>query len=285
VNLVTVVGHYVSTLKHQLEHYAPYVDDVFVNVHRNSLTDEEYEKVVQITKDFGCGIHKEVEFENYNWNRVTDTYNETKLLKPDEWWIIADDDELHHYQNPIQDIVDNCEDNNWKFVTGAFLDRFSIDGSLNKVTDDKPLDEQFPLGGWFRFIVSNNCPNKVVLSKGEVQVSSGQHYALIGDKEVRTTENSRIASGVNHEYRCPVDWEFTQVHHFKWDYTVVNKLNEIVKVDEPYAYSFEYDTLREYFEFHENKINIKDPNFRVENVYENKNYSQWDFIKKTSLHF
>jgi hypothetical protein len=249
VNLVTVVGHYVSTLKHQLEHYAPYVDDVFVNVHRNSLTDEEYEKVVQITKDFGCGIHKEVEFENYNWNRVTDTYNETKLLKPDEWWIIADDDELHHYQNPIQDIVDNCEDNNWKFVTGAFLDRFSIDGSLNKVTDD------------------------------------GQHYALIGDKEVRTTENSRIASGVNHEYRCPVDWEFTQVHHFKWDDTVVNKLNEIVKVDEPYAYSFEYDTLREYFEFHENKINIKDPNFRVENVYENKNYSQWDFIKKTSLHF
>ena len=68
MNLVTVVGHYVSTLKHQLEHYAPYVDDVFVNVHRNSLTDEEYEKVVQITKDFGCGIHKEVEFENLSKN-------------------------------------------------------------------------------------------------------------------------------------------------------------------------------------------------------------------------
>ena len=33
-----------------------------------------------------------------------------KLLKPDDWWIVADDDELQLYSKPIETIVQECEE-------------------------------------------------------------------------------------------------------------------------------------------------------------------------------
>ena len=42
--------------------------------------------------------------------RVTEHYNEVKLLKPDDWWIVADDDELQLYSKPIETIVQECEE-------------------------------------------------------------------------------------------------------------------------------------------------------------------------------
>jgi len=285
VNLVTISGHHVNTIEHMLNHYKDKVNDIFIGVHRNSLSDEDYDRLVQITNDIGCGIYKEYDFPLYHWTEVTKIYNEIKLLKPNDWWIISDDDEFHQYQNPLNDIIDKCEDNDWKFVTGAFLDRISADGSLKKVERDINISEQFPWGGMFRFLVSKACPNKVVLAKGDVQISSGQHYAIIDGKEVRTRDNSEIASGIDHPQRCDYMWEFTQVHHYKWDESLKKRLEQIVEIDEKYTYGWEYKLLIDYFEYHDGKIDIKDKNFKLQNVNVLPKHLSWDYIRDISLRF
>ena len=95
MNLVTISGHHVNTIEHMLNHYKDKVNDIFIGVHRNSLSDEDYDRLVQITNDIGCGIYKEYDFPLYHWTNVTDIYNEIKMLKPNDWWIISDDDEFH----------------------------------------------------------------------------------------------------------------------------------------------------------------------------------------------
>jgi hypothetical protein len=283
MNLVTISGHHVNTIEHMLNHYKDKVNEIFIGVHRNSLSDEDYNRLVQITNDIGCGIYKEYDFPLYHWTEVTNIYNEIKSLKPKDWWIVSDDDEFHQYQNPLNDIIDKCEDENWKFVTGAFLDRVSVDGSLKRVEKDVSIFEQFPLGGIFRFLVSKACPNKVVLSKGDVQISSGQHYAIIDDKEVRIEDGSDIASGIDHPQRCDYMWEFTQVHHFKWDESLKKRLEQIVDIDKKYTYGWEYQLLIDYFKNNNNKVDVSDKNFKFQNVNVLPKHISWDYIRDVSL--
>ena len=285
MNLVTISGHHVNTIEHMLNHYKDKVDEIFIGVHRNSLSDGDYNRLVQITNDIGCGIYKEYDFPLYHWTEVTKIYNEIKLLKPNEWWIVSDDDEFHHYQNPLNDIIDKCEDENWKFVTGAFLDRVSEDGSLNRVERDVSIFGQFPLGGMFRFLVSKACPNKVVISKGDVQISSGQHYAIIDGKEVRIEGGSDTASGIDHPRRCDYMWEFTQVHHFKWDESLKSRLEQIVDIDKKYTYGWEYQLLIDYFKNNNNKIDVGDKNFKFQNLNSFPKHLSWDYIRDVSLRF
>ena len=137
----------------------------------------------------------------------------------------------------------------------------------------------------FRFLVSKACPNKVVLAKGDVQISSGQHYAIIDGKEVRTRDNSEIASGVDHPQRCDYMWEFTQVHHFKWDESLKKRLEQIVEIDEKYTYGWEYKLLIDYFEYHGGNINVNDKNFKLQDVNVLPKYLSWDYIRDVSLRF
>ena len=49
----------------------------------------------------------------------------------------------------------------------------------------------------------------------------GQHFAVIGDTD---TWRER---GWNHPKRYPIEKGFIQVHHFKWDSTVLERLKEV----------------------------------------------------------
>ena len=65
------------------------------------------------------------------------------------------------------------------------------------------------------------CPNKVTLMKGKVQVSNGQHYVEF--------EDGTTSWGSEHPKRYPIEKNFTQVHHFKWDSSVFDRLQEVGK--------------------------------------------------------
>ena len=75
-----------------------------------------------------------------------------------------------------------------------------------------------PEAGFFRYPLSYACPNKVTLMKGKVQVSNGQHYVQL-DEDTTTCQRE-------HEKRYPIEKNFTQVHHFKWDSSVFDRLQE-----------------------------------------------------------
>ena len=167
LNLVTVVGENTHILPHMLKHYEGVVDKFHVAVYRQSEDDGILEEVEKL----GIEPYDVYTDDKYNWNTVTHIYNAIKKTKPDEWWIVCDDDELQVYPRPIKDIVNECERYGYDFVTGGFLDRIGTNGTFPKVTRETNIHEAFPYAGFFRYPMSGACPNKVTLMKGHQEIN------------------------------------------------------------------------------------------------------------------
>ena len=75
-----------------LRHYYPYVKDFFVIIYAHHKDDPVIEEATSILDKLNLKPYKVAIEEPFNWNRVTELYNETTSLKPEEWWIVADDD-------------------------------------------------------------------------------------------------------------------------------------------------------------------------------------------------
>jgi len=272
INLVTVVGHNTTMLPHMLNHYSDIVDEMYVIVYRQDPLDGILEEVVNL----GIKPYKVITEPKFNWERVTELYNETKRTKPDEWWVVSDDDEFHIYPKPLKEMIADCEKNNWKFITGGFLDRIGVSGSFPVITDKCDIWAEFPLAGFFRYPLSGAMPNKCCVMKGSVDVTNGQHFAVIGDTD---TWRER---GWNHKERYPIDKGFVQVHHFKWDSTVLERLKEVSRTKTEYSYWREYKKMYRKIKWNDWKIDINNPEFKIEYMYKNEftDYSKWDELKK-----
>ena len=280
INLVTVCGHNTTMLRHMLQHYKDFVDEIYVVVYLSSNKDRVLSEVTEITKELNIDIHKTTVEEPFNWERVTELYNETKLLKPDDWWIVADDDELHVYPKPINKLIEDCEENGYKFITGAFLDRIGEGGRFpNMYIDDRDIWKEFPLAGSFRLPVSNACPNKTVVMKGDIQITNGQHYAMIDGHD---TYGDRW----NHPLRYPVDKCFIQVHHFKWDISVIGRLREVSRIKKDYTFHKEYRDMFDYIIDNYGRIDIDDERFMIERSGKDYfDYPHWDKIRTQALEY
>ena len=270
-NLVTVVGENTHILPHMLKHYENMVDKVYVCVYQQSKNDGILEEIEEL------GIEPFMIFTEpkYNWNRVTEIYNSVKQTKPNDWWIVADDDELQVYPYDIEDIIKDCEINGYDFVTGGFLDRIGIDGIFPKVTRETDLHRAFPLAGFFRYPMSKACPNKVTLMKGYQDVTSGQHYASFKD--------GTNSWGKEHPKRFPVEEVFTQVHHFKWDSSCVDRIKKVADNNKEYSYSDEYRVMYDGIKMFDYKIDINNPEFFVEKLIEFSYIDYNDYMKWNSL--
>ena len=271
-NLVTVVGENTHILPHMLKHYEDVIDKAYVAVYRQSNDDGILEEIEEL------GIEPFMVFTEpkYNWERVTEIYNTIKQTKPNDWWIVSDDDELQVYPEPIEDIVKNCERYGYDFVTGGFLDRIGIDGTFPEVTRDTNLHKAFPLAGFFRHPMSKACPNKVTLMKGFQDISSGQHYASFKD--------GTNSWGKGHPRRMPINEVFTQVHHFKWDSTCVERIKKVADNKKDYSYSEEYRVMYEALKKNNFKIDTTNLKFLVEELKEFSyikymDYPHWDTLK------
>ncbi len=276
-NLVTVCGHNTTMLRHMLNHYKDIVDEIFVVVYLSSDKDRVLSEVTEITKELNIDIHKTTVEEPFNWERVTELYNETKMLRPYDWWIVADDDEFHLYPKPVKNILEECEEYGYHFVTGAFLDRIGEGGRFKNVYDDSDIWNLFPLAGSFRNHVSNACPNKVPLVKGHVEITNGQHYVKIKGED---TYGDRW----KHRRRYPIDSVFIQVHHFKWDLSVVSRLKDVSSIKKDYTYHEEYKRMFDYILDNNMKIDITDERFKIQRTGKDfRDYKRWDEIRDEAI--
>ena len=272
INLVTVVGENTHILPHMLKHYEDQIDKAYVCVYRQSEDDGIVEEVRELgIEPFGVFTEPK-----YNWNRVTEIYNMVKSTKPDDWWIVADDDELQVYPEPIEDIIEKCEKYGYDFVTGGFLDRIGIDGTFPKVTRETDIHRAFPNAGFFRYPMSKACPNKVTLMKGHQEVTPGQHYAQFPD--------GTNSWGTEHPKRMPVNDCFVQVHHFKWDETCVERIKKVADNKQEYSFSDEYMVMYNAIKDSGWKINIENPEYKVEELrefsyIEYMDYPHWNILK------
>jgi hypothetical protein len=121
--------------------------------------------------------------------------------------------------------------------------------------------------------MSGACPNKVTLCKGNIELTSGQHYIRENNKNIYGP------AGWNHPWRYPIRQNFVQVHHFKWDNTVLERLIDVVKVEKDYSYSHEYRRMYEMIAKSNFKIDINNKNFFCQFSPE-PNYEDYKFWKK-----
>ncbi len=280
-NLVTICGHNTIMLKHVLNHYKDIVDDIFVVAYLHKKDDAVLEEIKKIVSDIGSDIYNKIVLEPFNWEKVTSLYNEVISKKKDEWWIVSDDDEFHVYPFDLDDIIEACELKGYRFVTGAFMDRIGNNGEFPKVTTDSNIWELFPYGGSFRNYISKACPNKIPIIHGSLKVEHGQHYAVF--------ENGTTSYGkkfIKHPLKMPIQDCFIQVHHFKWDYSVIERLKQVSEIKEDYTYYWEYKKMLDFIIGNDFRIPINNSNFYLERIGKNFNdHNSWDKITMEAVNY
>lgn len=278
IRLVTVTGARTTTLPYMLQHYIDIVDEIYVIAY--DTKNNQYENVKKVCDLFGSKIklYKHSDTQEFNWETVTSIYNAIKSLYPNDWWIVSDDDEFHIYSKPLKEIILDCDRNGWEIVRGGFIDRIGKDGLFNEI---KPFDSnenlfsQFPMAGFFRYPMSKACPNKISVVKGNIEITNGQHYAKIDNKTLwgNQLNNSKIA---------PIDKHNTQVHHFKWDSTSIDRIKAVADIKEDYAYSHEYLKMYQSLRSNGFKLDIENPLYKFEfcPTANYENYKNWSVLLK-----
>lgn len=274
IRLVCVLGHGYELLPHFIEHYSKYVDELQFVIYESEATPRVLSRSKPIIEQYdNCKIVNVVKDRVYDWEKVTILYNMTKSKKKNDWWVIADIDEFHLYPNDdLKGMIDQCEDNLWSMVRGGFIDRVGEDGSFPKIQSEQPIFEQFPQAGFFRYPLSNACPNKVSVMKGNIELTSGQHYANIDGHSTWRWQ------GWNHPIVAPYQDFSVQVHHFKWDETSIKRIKSVADVNQDYAYSKEYLKMYEELRKTNFKINLRNKDFmflKSEKPNFSK-YTHWD---------
>jgi len=274
IRLVTVTGSRVDTLWHMLNHYKDLVDEMYVVVYEwegFSL----FEEVFKITKQFeNAHIIERVTKEKFNWEYVTQLYNETKMLFPNDWWVVSDDDELHIYSKPLKEIISACDRNGWELVRGGFIDRIGQTGNFPKINKKENIFDQFPVAGFFRYPMSGACPNKVCIMKGYIEITPGQHYAKL---DGQTTWKWQ---GWNHPLIAPVDEYNVQVHHFKWDSTCIQRIKQVADIKKDYSFSNEYLKMYQSLRSNNFEIDVTESQYMFEYIGKEFGYKQWNKLFK-----
>lgn len=257
IRLVTVIGHGSNLIPHFIKHYETKVDEinmvVYVSDVNPNLEEEVYSKVNNHPKVKIVSIVKDRVFD---WNRVTELYNQTKNLYPNDWWVIADIDEFHLYSDSLLQIIHTCNKNGYELVRGGFIDRIGREGEFPELKNDTSIWEQFPNAGFFRYPMSDACPNKVCIMKGHIEITSGQHYAKINGQTTWKWQ------GWNHPLINPHD--SVQVHHFKWDSTSIERIKSVASIKQVYAFSDEYNKMYKSLNQTNFKIDLINPEYMFE---------------------
>jgi hypothetical protein len=263
VHLVTVVGLCIKMLPHMLRHYQRIgLDSTFVNVHLRSPDDPVLENVKQVTDAFGCGIASKT---IGDWQRnLRRMYAEQRQSMPNDWFVLADQDELQSYPGGLLEAIEYCERKGYDYIRGIIIDRVSADGSFPEVRADTDLACQFPLGGFISYPLLGGDPRKIVASKGRIPLAKGQHCALTGQG-------------------CPVRDILIPVHHFKWTHGLEERLKKrmVELKDCGIPHWIESERFLSYYRAHGHRIEIEDPRFHIAPC--NPEYGNWNVICDMAL--
>lgn len=280
IRLLTVIGHGKELVPHFIEHYSNYVDEIQFVIYETELYNNLTKEVSELIKgNEKVKIVKTIKDRIFDWERVTQLYNFIKSQKPNDWWVIADIDEFHLYPNDnLRIMISNCNEFGYQLVRGGFIDRIGEDGSFPEIVEGKPIFEQFPTMGFFRYPMSKACPNKICVMKGHIELTSGQHYAKING---HTTWRWQ---GWNHPLMPKSDT--VQVHHFKWDATSIDRIMSVANLKKDYAYSDEYKLMYDQLRKNRFKIDLNNPEYMIQKSDGQVRYStyrNWDRLIKTIM--
>jgi hypothetical protein len=264
VHLVTIVGGCIDVLPHMLGHYHDLgIESFFVHVQIPFSNDPLVEQAKEITRAFGFNIAS-VSVGEWLHNSNRELYWRTQQSSPDDWFLIADQDELQAYPRDLASILYDCDRDGYEYIEGCFLDRFARDGSFPAISASESIWQQFPLAGFVSAPLLQANPNKIVASKGRVGLSSGQHFALSG-------------------CGCPPKELYIPVHHFKWIAGILDRLEQRAKFrrERGDRYWEESQRFVDYCRTHNGRMNVADAAFYLAEAV--PEYPNWERVKQLSM--
>lgn len=263
IHLTTVIGGYVTTLPFMLRHYLGLgIASFLVNVHLSTPDDPILDQVESVTAPLGVEVNSVTVGP---WHAVErDIYERSRMRHPNDWFLLADQDEFHRYPTSIDTLTRLCDEKGYDHVSGCFIDRVASDGSLIGINYSKRLEAQFPLGAQLTYSLAGGNPLKIVLARGNVKLQRGQHSAQSGRG-------------------CPIEDAFVQVHHYKWIAGLTDALKRRAIYHRSAGMSYWKESARivEYFDRREGKIDLKDPRFLVAPCH--PEYKYWPYIRRRAL--
>lgn len=263
ITLVTVVGQPINLLPHMLDHYESMGIGRFdVHVHLRDQADPALDIVREILLPRGHQVASVTTGGLWIGTQIRVQQDITSVpSKPNEWYLLADQDEFQAYPEPIHVILEKCGRAGYDYVCGCMLDRVARDGSLGSVAGGTPIWKQFPMAGFFTYPVLRGNPRKIVAMKGGLRLAgSGHHYAENGSP-------------------CPLSEYFIQVHHFKWTAGLVAHLRERVRVLHAIGNRDwqESERVLAYLEANDYRIALNDPRFLMAECGDR--YPRWAEVK------
>ncbi|MBV8837544.1 MAG: hypothetical protein JO000_13465, partial [Alphaproteobacteria bacterium] len=178
VQLITVIGGHVELLAPMLAHYrALGIGSFSVNVNVHDASDPCVAVVEDVVRAFGASVASVTSGEQWLHGSNRQIYARARALRPDEWFVLADCDELQEWPDEVASVLAWCERRGYDHVEGCFVDRLARDGGFPAYRDDVPLPEQYPLGAHLSYPLAGANPCKVVAAKGRVALGPGQHFA------------------------------------------------------------------------------------------------------------
>jgi hypothetical protein len=265
IHLVTVVGGYVKALPFMLEHYrALGIESFFVNAHLKHEADPVRGEIEDVVRKFGCGVASVAVGE---WQLLQQSlYARQRELYPNDWFVLADQDELQVYAGDLREILNDCDQRGFDYVRGCFVDRVASDGGFPAIVSQTPIWDQYPLGGFLTFPILGGDPRKVVAAKGALPIMRGQHHALSGRA-------------------CPARQCYAQVHHFKWVEGLDKRLAERAALLQAGGQMHYTESARfvQYYNQIGGKLNVEEPALMIAPC--DPDYRRWEEVKKKVLAF
>lgn len=249
-----------------LEHYRDIgITSYQLHVHMKSPEDPILSEVRAITDRMGVNIAS-VQTGQIWFNFQTDLLWNLLPSCPNDWFIIADQDEFQVYPSDLFEVLETCESNGYDHILGCFVDRLGPDGTLPELSPDLPLWSQFPLGSFVTYPILTGSPVKVVAAKGTVGLLGGAHWVT------------------NQSSPCPLDLYHIPVHHFKWTTGIVEHLRDradlVRTVD---AHWNESRRAVNYLERNDGKFDISDPRLMVAMC--DPDYPRWNDVTGMMLNW
>ncbi|MBC7927290.1 MAG: glycosyltransferase family 2 protein [Bryobacteraceae bacterium] len=150
-------------------------------------------------------------FNSYNLRQHHDSI-QVKECKPTDWILWADIDEFHVYPGDFRSLLRLAESMQVDYFRGFLVDRVADDGRLKAFDASQPIWTQYPRRIELAPELAPSTARKVPCARGDIELNPGNHFP-------RTDRALRF-------YSEPVE-----VHHFKWDQTVVGRLSRRLMPD------------------------------------------------------
>jgi len=261
VHLNTLVGgRNVSILRPLLEHYRNLgVESYIINIHLNQEGDPILEEITSITKDFGVPI---ASVSVGSWLEILRrVYRESRTRYPNDWHILADQDEFQVYPMGLSELEAFCEERGFDYVRGCWVDRLAADGGFPQLDCYSSLWDQCPVGAFLSYPIGAADPRKVVFAKSHVDVCVGQHLAWNGTG-------------------CPISEAFIQIHHFKWVEGIIAELEARAGILKHGGYGFHVESSRfvKYFQANNGLVNLEDRRLLATKC--GQDYPHWPLIQR-----